>query len=87
MCGGGWLHARVLCGWKDRCLVSAVHGGGNGQAESALPRANRRCHGPGFFLRRNFCFPPLSFFYFYLLLKSTQLARRVQPKRTQMEVQ
>ena len=33
MCGGGWLHAKVLCGWKDRCGVSAVHGGGNGEHE------------------------------------------------------
>jgi len=27
------MHARVLCVWKDRCEVSAVHGEGNGEHE------------------------------------------------------
>ena len=34
MRGGGRLHAVVLCGWKDRCEVSAVHGEGNGDTKS-----------------------------------------------------
>jgi len=25
VCGGGWLHVRVLCGWKDRWRVLTVH--------------------------------------------------------------
>ena len=43
MCGGGWLHARVLCEWKDRCEVSAVHAGGNGEKEV---KQSRRCRAP-----------------------------------------
>jgi len=27
VCGEEWLHARALCGCKDRCEVLAVHGG------------------------------------------------------------
>jgi len=43
VCGGGWLHARVLCGWDDRCEVSAaaVHGEGNSENEVNQSRPYR----------------------------------------------
>ena len=40
MCGGGWLHARVLRGWKDRYEVSAVHGEVSDEHEA---QQSRRC--------------------------------------------
>jgi len=43
VCGGGCLHAVVLCGWKDRGEVSAVHGKGKGEHEV---NQIRRCRAP-----------------------------------------
>ena len=43
MCGEGWLHVRVLCGWKERCEVSAVHG--EGKSENEVNQI-RRCLAP-----------------------------------------
>jgi len=41
VCGGGWLHVRVLCGWMDRWRVSAVHEEASGDHEVNQSRCCR----------------------------------------------
>jgi len=43
VCGGGWLHVTVLCGWKDKWRVSAVHTESSGENEV---NQSRRCRAP-----------------------------------------